>query len=186
MPTKERDTQKRKIYNFQRQITKGKRFATIPEAQAFSDFYFDLIESFLVKVYPTRQLLQKPSVAKPHANRKKSIYSPKRNQIICRYERLYERVVLHELCHALNKYINGKGKLRNFGASHGTEYATIFVFALIVWAYETNKSINVWYLADNSGIKYDSAIVKKLYKHYQDFCKERYNSYWNNRQINHK
>lgn len=176
MPTRERDTQKRKIYKFQRQITKGKRFATIPEAQAFSDFYFDLIQSFLLALNPTRHLLQKPSVAKPHAKRRKSIYRPRRNQIICRYERLCERVILHELCHALNKYINGKGKLRNYGASHGTEYATIFVFALIVWACETNKSINVWYLADKSGIKYDNAIVKKLFKHYQDYC--------NNRQIN--
>jgi hypothetical protein len=170
MPTKKRDTQKRKVYKFQREINKGKRFSNIQEAQAFSDFYFDLIESFLIQVYPTRQLLQKPEVARPHSNRKKSIYSPRRNQIICRYERLYPRVVLHELCHALNKYINGKGKLRNYGASHGTEYATIFVFALIVWACETNKNINVWYLADKSGVKYDDAIVKQLFNHYQDYC----------------
>ena len=35
---------------------------------------------------------------------------------------------------------------------------------------KTNKEINVWYLADKSGVKYDDAIVKQLFNHYQDYC----------------
>tara|TARA_Y100000592_G_scaffold100740_1_gene182454 strand:+ start:24114 stop:24644 length:531 start_codon:yes stop_codon:yes gene_type:complete len=165
-----RDNQRKRVYLFQRNINVGKKFATISEAQKFCDFYFDLLQSFLLKVNPNREIVPNPKIMKPHGNRKrKSTYKVKANTINCRYERLRERVIIHELCHALNTYKNYKGKRRTIGAGHGKEYATIFVFALIVWACETNKGINVWYLADKSGIKYDNAIVKQLFKHYQDY-----------------
>ena len=154
-----RDFQKSKVSKFGKSLAKGKRYNSIDSAiEDLNSMYLQLTDLLSIK---NKQIKTIPALQEPHANRtNKSIYSSKRHCIICAVGSLYQRNLIHEMCHALNKQIK-KGKRRNIGASHGVNYMTIYIFALAVYMFDGDFD-HVEQVAKEHGCKYDKQRLEQL------------------------
>ena len=154
-----RDFQKSKVSKFGKSLAKGKRYNSIDSAiQELNDMYVQLVDLLAIK---NKQIKAVPTLQEPHPNRtSKSIYNRKRHSIICAVGSLYQRKLIHEMCHALNKQIK-KGKRRNIGSSHGVNYMTIYIFALGLFMFN-GEFDHIEQIAQNHGCKYDSSKLKQL------------------------
>lgn len=154
-----RDFQKSKVSKFGKSLVKGKRYNSIDLAiEDLNNMYVQLAEVLSIK---NKQIKDVPTLQEPHANRtRKSIYNRKRHCIICAIGSLYQRKLIHEMCHALNKQIK-KGKRRNIGASHGINYMTIYIFALGLFMFNGDFD-HVEKIAQDHGCKYDSSKLQQL------------------------
>ena len=154
-----RDFQKSKVSKFGKSLAKGKRYNSIDSAiEDLNSMYLHLTDLLCIK---NKQIKTIPALQEPHANRtNKSIYSPRRHCIICAVGSLYQRKLIHEMCHALNKQIK-KGKRRNIGASHGVNYMTIYIFALSLFMFDGDFDY-VEQLAQEHGCKYESEKLEQL------------------------
>lgn len=154
-----RDFQKSKVSKFGKSMAKGKRYNSIDSAiEDLNSMYLHLTDLLSIK---NKQIKTIPTLQKPHPNRtKKSIYSPRRHCIICAVGSLYQRKLIHEMCHALNKQIKN-GKRRNIGASHGVNYMTIYIFALSLFMFDSDFD-HVEQLAQEHGCKYDKETLEQL------------------------
>ena len=154
-----RDFQKSKVSKFGKSLAKGKRYNSIDSAiEDLNSMYLQITDLLCIK---NKQIKTVPTLQEPHANRtNRSIYSSKRHCIICAVGSLYQRKLIHEMCHAFNKQIK-KGKRRNIGASHGVNYMTIYIFALGLFMFDGDFD-HVEQVAQEHGCKYDSAKLQQL------------------------
>ena len=154
-----RDFQKSKVRKFSKSLEKGTKYNSIDSAvEDLNKMYLQLVDLLSITNIQIKTI---PVLKQPHANRtNKSIYSSRRHCIICAVGSLYQRKLIHEMCHSLNKHIK-KGKRRNIGASHGTNYMTIYIFAIGLYMFDSDFD-HIEQIAQEHGCKYDSAKLEQL------------------------
>ena len=162
---RKRDWQKRKGYRLGWALPKGERYESIEDArQDLQRMYVEL--STLFEIEDVR-ISTTPELLRPSKKRTStSIYSPSRHCIICAVDMLYQRKLIHELCHGLNKVWIG-GHRRNMGASHGYEYTARYIFALGLYMFDGDFA-KVEQVAIDQGCKWNVQLLQQLKaKHYQ-------------------
>ena len=124
--------QKRKVYRLGWDLPHGIEYTSIEQAtQDLNRMWSELAD--LLEVRPLLSAV--PALVEPAPQRKSvSIYSPSKHHIVCAVGMLYQRKLIHELCHGLNTWWDGHYR-RTYGASHGYRYTAIYVFALAVYMF---------------------------------------------------
>lgn len=160
---RKRDFQKRKVYRLGWSLPHGETYESIEDARRdLNRMWLELAD--LLEVTP--RLSTVPALVRPAPQRtSKSIYSPSKHHIVCAVGMLYQRKLIHELCHGLNTYWDGKYR-RTCGASHGSKYTTIYIFALAVYMFDGDFD-HVEQVAQEHGCKYDSSKLQELVQIYQ-------------------
>lgn len=156
---KKRDWQKRKVYRLGWSLPHGKTYKSIEDArQDLEKMYDELVMLLDIK---DKKIASVPALLKPAPQRKSvSIYSPSKHAITCAVDMLYQRKLIHEMCHSLNKYWDGKHR-RNVGASHGYRYTSIYIFALALYMFDGDFD-HVEQVAQEHGCKYDTQTLDQL------------------------
>jgi len=156
---RKRDWQKRKVYRLGWTLPKGETYQSIEDArQDLQRMYVELVG--LLEIQDQR-IATVPELLPPAPQRKStSIYSPTRHCIVCAVDCLYQRKLIHELCHSLNKQIIN-GQRWNVGASHGLQYTAIYIFALGHYMFDGDFA-KVEQVAIEQGCKWNTELLQQL------------------------
>ena len=167
-----RDFQKSRCYRFGRAISKSR---LVVEYDSIDDATGDLVRMHskmidLLGITDSR-LTECPTILEPSKNRTRtSVYSPRRNAIVFAQGSFSERTLIHELCHALNKYIV-EGKRRNIGASHGLNYMSIYIGALGIFLFNGDFD-EVVRIAQANQCKFDRVKLDLIIEAYKQTLQE--------------
>lgn len=156
---RKRDWQKTKVYRLGWDMKQGTVYRNINDAgQDLRRMWLELADLLEIK---DKRISMVPFLLRPAPQRKStSIYSPMRHCIVCAVDMLYQRKLIHELCHGLNQTFDGQYR-RCVGASHGYQYTAIYIFALGLYMFDGDFA-KVEEMAIEKGCKWDVELLQKL------------------------
>ena len=161
---RKRDWQKRKVYRLGWALPHGETYGSIEDArQDLNRMYIELVNYLGLT---DQRIARVPALLRPAPQRKSvSIYSPTKHSITFAVGMLYQRKLIHELCHGLNKYWDGHYR-RNVGAAHGYRYTSIYIFALGLYMFDGDFA-KVEQVAHEKGAKFDTELLAELKQKHQ-------------------